>query len=95
VPTHHDRVQVTLDPELAERLAAVGDLVPGRGRAGIMRELALRGARATLEGDQPAATGRRWVPVAEVAAALAAVPPVLGLLDDIRGLPGELADPFA
>ena len=88
---------MTLDPELAEQLDAVRDLVPGRGRAGLVRELALRGARATQGGDRPltAVAGRQWVPVGEVAAALAAVPPVSGMLDDIRGLQGELTDPFA
>lgn len=51
VPTQLPRVQVTLDAELADALERVGSHVATRhGRAGLIRELALRGAQ-TVEAD--------------------------------------------
>jgi hypothetical protein len=98
MPTRHPRVQVTLDGELARYVDAARDHVDARGQAGVLRELALRGAKATLAGDDippvPARPRRQWVPVEEVAAALAGVPETPGMIDDIRSLPGELTDPF-
>jgi hypothetical protein len=45
VPTSHPRVQLTLDPELAAAVDRVGPHLDSlRGRAGVIRELALRGA---------------------------------------------------
>ena len=45
--TKHPRVQVTVDPELAEAMAAV-DAHP-KSRSRLIRDLALRGAEATRE----------------------------------------------
>lgn len=45
--TKNPRVQVTVDPELSEAMAAV-DPQP-RSRSRLIRDLALRGAEATLE----------------------------------------------
>jgi hypothetical protein len=45
VPTSHPRVQLTLDPELARAVDRAGALLDSpRGRAGLIRTLALRGA---------------------------------------------------
>lgn len=50
MPTQLPRVQVTLDAELVDALERVGSQVPNRhGRAGLIRELALRGARMVDE----------------------------------------------
>lgn len=43
----HPRVQVTVDPELAEAMAAV-EAHP-KSRSGLIRDLAMRGAEAALE----------------------------------------------
>jgi hypothetical protein len=45
--TKHPRVQVTVDPELAEAMAAV-DAHP-KSRSRLIRDLAVRGAEATRE----------------------------------------------
>jgi hypothetical protein len=45
--TKHPRVQVTIDPELAQALAAV-DRHP-KSRAGLIRDLALRGAEVVKQ----------------------------------------------
>lgn len=45
--TKHPRVQVTVDPELAEAMAAV-DAHP-KSRSRLIRDLVLRGAEATQE----------------------------------------------
>jgi len=47
VPAKQPRVQVTVDPELAEALTEVDPKPPSRSR--LMRDLALRGARALSE----------------------------------------------
>lgn len=47
MPTRHPRVQVTVDPELAEALAEVGPGSASRSRQ--IRDLAVRGARATRD----------------------------------------------
>ncbi len=45
MPTAHPRVQVTLDPEFASAVDRAGAQLEGsRGRAGLIRALALRGA---------------------------------------------------
>ncbi len=45
MPTSHPRVQVTLDPELAQAVDRAGaHLESSKGRAGLIRALALRGA---------------------------------------------------
>ncbi|MGA8364561.1 MAG: hypothetical protein WB709_08570 [Solirubrobacteraceae bacterium] len=45
MPTSHPRVQLTLDPELARAVDRAGaHLDSPRGRAGLIRTLALRGA---------------------------------------------------
>jgi hypothetical protein len=45
VPTTHPRIQITLDPEFADAVErAATHLDCSRGRAGMIRELALRGA---------------------------------------------------
>ena len=48
MPTANPRVQVTLDPELAEALAAVEPRPASKSR--LIRDMALRGARAA--GDE-------------------------------------------
>ncbi len=53
MPTDKPRVQVTVDPELAAALDAV-DSHPA-SRSGLIRDLALRGARAEHEERE-----RRW-----------------------------------
>lgn len=45
--TKHPRVQVTVDPELAQAMAAV-DAHPA-SRSGLIRDLAIRGAEVALE----------------------------------------------
>lgn len=49
--TNHPRIQVTVDPELAAALAAVDRAPTSRSR--LVRDLALRGARA-VEADRRA-----------------------------------------
>lgn len=45
MPTSHPRIQLTLDPELARAVERAGEhLESPRGRAGLIRALALRGA---------------------------------------------------
>lgn len=47
VPTKHRRILVTEDPDLAAALDAAAPLMPGaRGRAGLVRGLAIRGSEA-------------------------------------------------
>jgi hypothetical protein len=95
MPTRHPRVQVTIDRELADQVDAVRDQIRARGEAGVIRELALRGAQATLAGTAaPVRRSAQWIPVEDVAAALGVVPSTPDLMDDIRSLPGELVDPF-
>ena len=49
MPTRHDRIPVTKDPELAAALERVAPLVPaGVKPATLVRDLALRGADALL-----------------------------------------------
>jgi hypothetical protein len=49
MPTRHDRIPVTKDPELAAALERVTPLVPvGTRPATLVRDLALRGAEALL-----------------------------------------------
>jgi hypothetical protein len=48
--TKHPRVQVTVDPELEEAMASV-DAHP-KSRSGLIRDLALRGARAKEEDQE-------------------------------------------
>lgn len=46
MPTSHPRVQLTLDPELARAVDRAGSYIDSpRGRAGLIRTLALRGAQ--------------------------------------------------
>jgi hypothetical protein len=47
MPTKHPRVQVTIDPELGEAMAAV-DARP-KSRSRLIRDLALRGAEVAVE----------------------------------------------
>jgi hypothetical protein len=53
VPTHHPRIPVTNDPELAEALARVEHYFPDAPTARIVRELALKGVEA-IEQEQGA-----------------------------------------
>lgn len=46
MPTKHRRIAVTEDPELAEALRVASSELPGLSGAALVRELALRGARA-------------------------------------------------
>jgi hypothetical protein len=49
VPTKHRRILVTEDPDLAAALDAAAPHVPdARGRAGLVRELVMRGAEALV-----------------------------------------------
>jgi hypothetical protein len=45
--TKHPRVQVTIDPELGEAMAAI-DAHP-KSRSGLVRDLAMRGAEVVIE----------------------------------------------
>jgi hypothetical protein len=57
MPTNHPRVQVTLDPEFADAVdRAATHLDCSHGRAGLIRDLALRGAK---EISQQAERGSR------------------------------------
>ena len=47
MPTRHRRINVVRDPELAEALARVRDMIPGPESA-LVRAMALRGVEATL-----------------------------------------------
>ncbi len=49
MPAKHPRIQVTVDPELAEAIAAVDRHPPSKSR--LLRDLALRGARS-LEAER-------------------------------------------
>ena len=49
MPTQHPRVSVTKDPELADALRRVRELVGEKHEGTLLRELAIRGAAATLE----------------------------------------------
>lgn len=53
VPTHHSRIQVTEDPELASALrTAAPHLPPGLSRSRQVRELAIAGARSIAGGGR-------------------------------------------
>jgi hypothetical protein len=53
LPTRHDRIPVTKDPELAAALERVAPLVPpGVKPATLVRDLALRGADALIAEHQ-------------------------------------------
>lgn len=56
IPTARHRIQVTVDPELDQALRRAASLVGARGQAGIIRELALRGAQAAIDEEAE----RRW-----------------------------------
>jgi hypothetical protein len=56
--TRHPRVQVTVDPELAEAMAAV-DAHP-KSRSRLIRDLALRGANALAEEQQRRSEAREF-----------------------------------
>ena len=47
MPTKHRRINVLRDPELAEALARVRDMIPGPESA-LVRAMALKGVEATL-----------------------------------------------
>ena len=50
MPTSHDRIAVTKDPELAAALDSVAAIVPsGSKPATVVHDLAIRGAEALLE----------------------------------------------
>jgi hypothetical protein len=59
VPTSHPRVQVTVDPELAEAIENAEAHLHARGRAGVLRELALRGAKEVSHQANQQADARR------------------------------------
>jgi len=60
VPTDHPRTQVTIDPELAAALDQLG-WATERSRAGVLRDLALEGARARLEAAEREGAGRAYL----------------------------------
>ena len=49
MPTRHQRIAVTNDPELAEALARVQRYFPGRPVAAVVHDLAVKGAAAVAE----------------------------------------------
>lgn len=59
VPAKQPRVQVTVDPELAEALTEVDPKPPSRSR--LMRDLALRGARALSEERRRSEEAREYL----------------------------------
>ena len=60
VPTKHDRIALTRDPEVDAALKAAGAVLgPSKPTATLARELVLRGARAVLE--DPDAELDRWL----------------------------------
>jgi len=60
VPTKHDRIALTRDPEVDAALKAVAPVLgPSKPAATLARELLLRGAKAVL--DDPNAELDRWL----------------------------------
>jgi hypothetical protein len=60
VPTKHDRIALTRDPEVDAALKAVAPVLgPSKPAATLARELVLRGAKAVL--DDPNAELDRWL----------------------------------
>lgn len=51
MPTKYPRILVTRDPELADALERVGQILRGRPAATLVRDLAIRGAEAVLSDD--------------------------------------------
>jgi hypothetical protein len=94
MPTRHRRVQVTVDPELSDALDAVRDQLGVSGGSATLRELALRGARATLTGGPVTQARQQWVPRDTLIAALGDLPPDPALTEDLTALGGELTDPW-
>ena len=60
MPTKHDRIAITRDPEVDAALKSAGAVLgPSKPAATLARELLLRGARAVL--DDPDAELDRWL----------------------------------
>lgn len=60
MPTKHDRIAITRDPEVDAALRAAGAVLgPSKPAATLARELLLRGAQAVL--DDPDAELDRWL----------------------------------
>jgi hypothetical protein len=60
MPTKHDRIALTRDPEVDAALKAAGAVLgPSKPAATLARELVLRGAQAVL--DDPDADLERWL----------------------------------
>lgn len=51
MPTKHRRIAVTEDPDLSAALRRAALAYPGLSRAGLVRELAMRGARQLTDGS--------------------------------------------
>jgi hypothetical protein len=60
VPTKHQRIPVTNDPELAEALARVAHVYAGEPMSRVIRDLAIKGAEAVERenGEREAAIDR-------------------------------------
>jgi hypothetical protein len=61
VPTKHQRIPVTNDPELAEALARVAHLYAGQPASRVVRELAIRGAEAVEAAETRRAEAMEWL----------------------------------
>ena len=60
MPTKHDRIAITRDPEVDAALTSAGAVLgPSKPAATLARELLLRGAKAVL--DDPHAELERWL----------------------------------
>jgi hypothetical protein len=60
MPTKHDRIAITRDPEVDAALKSAGAVLgPSKPAATVARELLLRGAKAVL--DDPDAELDRWL----------------------------------
>lgn len=60
MPTKHDRIAITRDPEVDAALKSAGAVLgPSKPAATLARELLLRGAQAVL--DDPGAELDRWL----------------------------------
>jgi hypothetical protein len=61
VPTKHQRIPVTNDPELAEALARVARFYAGQPASRVIRDLALKGAEAVEAAEARRAEAIEWL----------------------------------
>ena len=82
MPTRHDRIAVTKDPELAAALDSVAALVPPASKpATLVHDLAVRGAEALLEQHRADPEGIEWLIEQTTAEDLGIDPDVLADID--------------